>query len=49
MISGYMGPSQTFDDVICEFAVGYADQTIGDHKAFAKAIREGQIQAITQP
>jgi hypothetical protein len=47
MISGYMGSSQTFDDVICEFAVGYADQTIGDHKAFAKAIREGRIQAIT--
>jgi NAD(P)H-dependent flavin oxidoreductase YrpB (nitropropane dioxygenase family) len=49
MISGYMGSSQTFDDAICEFAAGYADQTIGDHKAFAKAIREGQIQAITQP
>ena len=47
MISGYMGASRTFDDAICEFAVNYADQTIGDHKAFAKAIRDGRIQAIT--
>jgi uncharacterized protein (DUF2252 family) len=45
-ISGYMGSGETFDDAICEFAVDYADQTIGDHKAFAKAIREGRIQAI---
>ena len=47
MISGYMGSGRTFDDAICEFAVDYADQTIGDHKAFAKAIRDGRIQAIT--
>jgi len=47
MISGYMGSGRTFDDAICEFAVEYADQTIGDHKAFAKAIRDGRIQAIT--
>jgi len=47
MISGYMGSGRSFDDAICEFAVDYADQTIGDHKAFAKAIREGRIQAIT--
>src|SRR5262245_37925721 len=47
MISGYMGSSGTFDDAICDFAVAYADQTIGDHKAFAKAIRDGRIQAIT--
>lgn len=47
MISGYMGSGRTFDDAICEFAVDYADQTIGDHKAFAKAIRDGRIQAIS--
>jgi uncharacterized protein (DUF2252 family) len=47
MISGYMGAGGAFDDAICEFAVNYADQTIGDHKAFAKAIRDGRIQAIT--
>ena len=48
MISGYMGSGETFDDAICEFAVSYADQTIGDHKAFAKAIRDGRIRAIVE-
>jgi len=48
MISGYIGSGETFDDAICEFAVDYADQTISDHKAFAKAIREGRIQAIVE-
>ena len=48
MISGYMGSGATFDDAICEFAVDYADQTIADHKAFAKAIRDGRIQAIVE-
>ena len=48
MISGYMGSGGTFDDAICEFSVSYADQTISDYKAFAKAIREGQIQAIME-
>jgi len=48
MISGYMGSGRSFDDAICEFAVDYADQTIGDHKVFAKAIREGRIQAIVE-
>ena len=48
MISGYMGSSTTFDDAISEFAVDYADQTIADHKAFAKAIRDDRIQAIVE-
>ena len=46
MIAGYMGSSRIFDNAICDFAVDYADQTISDHKAFAKAIRDGRIQAI---
>jgi uncharacterized protein (DUF2252 family) len=48
IISGYIGSGETFDDAICEFAVDYADQTISDHKAFAKAIRDGRIQAIVE-
>ena len=48
MISGYMGSGTIFDDAICEFAVYYSDQTIADHKAFAKAIRQGRIQAIVE-
>jgi uncharacterized protein (DUF2252 family) len=49
MISGYMGSSEVFDDAICDFAVAYADQAESDHKAFVKAIREGQIRAIIEP
>jgi uncharacterized protein (DUF2252 family) len=45
MISGYMGSSSIFPEAICKFAVGYADQTVRDHKAFAKAIREERIEA----
>jgi uncharacterized protein (DUF2252 family) len=47
MMSGYMGSSRVFDDAIAEFASDYADQTISDHKAFARAIRDGRVQAIT--
>jgi uncharacterized protein (DUF2252 family) len=48
MISGYMGSSQTFDDAICEFAVEYADQTQRDYRAFVKAVRTGQVEAIVE-
>ena len=47
MMSGYMGSGRVFDDAITEFATDYADQTISDHKAFARAIRDGRIRAIT--
>jgi uncharacterized protein (DUF2252 family) len=48
MISSYTGSGETFDDAICEFAVDYADQTISDHRTFAKAITDGRIQAIIE-
>jgi uncharacterized protein (DUF2252 family) len=35
-ISGYMGKSDVFDDVIASFAMLYADRTILDHAAFVK-------------
>jgi hypothetical protein len=47
-ISGYIGSSEAFDYAICEFAVDYADQTIADHRTFAKAIRDGRIPAIIE-
>jgi hypothetical protein len=40
-----MGPGQTFDDAIGEFAVEYADQNMSDYRAFIKAIRDGRIRA----
>ena len=48
VISGYIGSGRIFDDALCEFAVDYADQTINNHRVFAKAIREGRIQAILE-
>jgi RPA family protein len=38
-----------FDDAVCEFAVEYADQNQRDHRAFIKAVREGRLEAITEP
>jgi len=48
VISGYIGSGRIFDDALCEFAVDYADQTMNDYRVFAKAIREGRIQAILE-
>jgi len=48
MIAGYMGSSEMFDDVLCDFAVEYADQTERDYKGFVKAVRDGRIKAIVE-
>jgi len=48
MIYGYMGSSDTFDRMVCEFAVEYADQNEEDYARFARAVREGRIQAIAE-
>jgi len=43
-IAGYMGSNTAFDDAVCEFAVGYADQNQRDHRAFIHAVRTGRIK-----
>lgn len=48
MIAGYMGSSEAFDDAICEFAVEYADQNRLDHRALARAVRDGRVKAVTE-
>ncbi len=45
LISGYLGKSDTFDQAIAAFAVTYADQVERDHASFAKAVREGRMEA----
>jgi len=45
MIAGYLGSSQTFDDVISEFATEYADQAQHGYRTFLKAVRQGKIKA----
>lgn len=48
LIAGYMGSSQTFDEVVGEFAVEYADQAQRDHRAFVRAVREGRVKAVIE-
>ncbi len=48
VIAGYMGSGSTFDDVMVEFAVEYADQAQRDHRAFVKAVRQGRIKAVLE-
>ena len=36
-IAGYMGKNDVIDDAIASFAMAYADQTVVDHAALAKA------------
>jgi hypothetical protein len=45
MIVGYMGNSGVFDRAIEKFALDYADQTERDHKALARAVRDGRLKA----
>lgn len=49
LIAGYMGTGSAFDEAICEFATEYADQAQRDYRAFVRAIREGRLEAITEP
>ena len=48
MISGYLGNSSVFDEAVTKFAKSYADQTERDHKALAKAVADGRLDAATE-
>ena len=48
MISGYMGRSDRFDNVIANFSVAYADQSEHDHKTLTKAVRAGKVEAFIE-
>src|SRR5438876_10909969 len=41
MISGYLGNSSWFDDVVSNFAMAYADQNARDYQAFLEGLRGG--------
>jgi Uncharacterized protein conserved in bacteria (DUF2252) len=47
LISGYLGRADTFDRAIADFAVGYADQVERDYEIFARAVRDGKLEAQT--
>jgi len=42
----HMEKSDVFDKAIADFAVAYADQNERDHAALARAVRQGQVQAV---
>ncbi len=48
-IAAYLGRGEAFDRAIAEFASRYADQSERDHAALADAIRDGRIEARTEP
>jgi uncharacterized protein (DUF2252 family) len=42
-ISGYLGPSDTFDRTMASFATAYADQNDADYVAFQAAVADGRL------
>jgi uncharacterized protein (DUF2252 family) len=47
VLTGYMGKSTAFEDVLADLSVAYADQNERDHAALLSAIRSGRIEATT--
>jgi uncharacterized protein (DUF2252 family) len=45
IVSGYLGKADTFDQAIASFALAYADQVERDYEVFARAVREGRLEA----
>ena len=46
LLAGYLGDESTFDEALGRFAVAYADQTERDHEAFARAVKDGRLEAV---
>ncbi len=46
-ISAYLGPNDTFDRALADFAEAYADQNERDYDALKRAVGTGQINAQT--
>ncbi|SUA78078.1 Uncharacterized protein conserved in bacteria [Nocardia otitidiscaviarum] len=44
----YLGTAETFDRAMGDFALAYADQTAEDHRALARAIEAGRVEAATE-
>jgi uncharacterized protein (DUF2252 family) len=48
LISGYLGRSDTFDKAIADFSVAYANQSEIDHGILMKAVRNGDLEVVTE-
>lgn len=44
-IAGYLSTGDTFDRALAAFAIAYADGVERDYEAFARAVREGKLEA----
>src|SRR5215469_13750218 len=49
LITGYLGQSDTFDKAIAAFSIAYADQSEKDHATLMKAVRDGDLDVVTEP
>lgn len=49
LVSGYLGQSDTFDKAIAAFSAAYADQSEKDHALLMKAVRDGDLEVVTEP
>jgi uncharacterized protein (DUF2252 family) len=49
MISGYLGRRDQFDRAIAAFSMVYADQVEQDYERFKTAVRDGRLEARTDP
>lgn len=45
-IAAYIGKGRRFDEALGEFAFGYADQTVRDHRQLAEAVASGAIESL---
>ena len=46
LLSGYLGKSEKFDEVLATFAGAYADQMERDHASLERAVLDGKIDAV---
>jgi uncharacterized protein (DUF2252 family) len=46
-IAAYMGNSTVFDQAVTDFAAAYADQNERDYEEFARAVKDGVLEATT--
>jgi predicted 3-demethylubiquinone-9 3-methyltransferase (glyoxalase superfamily) len=45
VLTGYLGPSSTFEHAVTDFSVAYANQNERDHAALVDAVRDGKVEA----
>jgi uncharacterized protein (DUF2252 family) len=46
VIDGYIGKGRRFDDAMTAFAIGYAEQTVRDHRQLAERVMAKKIEVV---